>query len=99
MSTLEHIQGHSTFSEVNPRSISHTFSKFASHRNAGAAVAGADCEDRTVTGPSRARKEVIYVDLGYWATSRSIPKGESRLVGHQFVELMFRPTRFHAVVA
>ena len=25
------------------------------------------CEDRIGTGPPRARTEVIYVDLGYWA--------------------------------
>jgi len=27
------------------------------------------CEDRIGTGPPRARTEVIYVDLGYWAIS------------------------------
>ena len=33
-------------------------------------------EDRIGTGPPRARTEVIYVDLGYWAISGSIhPKG------------------------
>ena len=35
------------------------------------------CEDRIGTGPPRARTEVIYVDLGYWAISGSIhPKGD-----------------------
>jgi len=27
------------------------------------------CQDRIGTGPPRARTEVIYVDLGYWAIS------------------------------
>jgi hypothetical protein len=30
------------------------------------------CEDRIGTGLPRARTEVIYVDLGYWAISGSI---------------------------
>ena len=30
------------------------------------------CEDRIGTGPPRARTQVIYVDLGYWAISGSI---------------------------
>ena len=35
------------------------------------------CEDRIGTGPPRARTEVIYADLGYWAISGSIhPKGD-----------------------
>jgi len=32
-------------------------------------VPGTDCEDRIGTSPPRARTEVIYVDLGYWAIS------------------------------
>ena len=40
-------------------------------------LAMASCEDRIGTGPPRARTEVIYVDLGYWASSGSIhPKGD-----------------------
>jgi hypothetical protein len=31
-----------------------------------------ECEDRIGTGPPRARKEVKYVDLRYWALSGSI---------------------------
>jgi len=35
------------------------------------------CEDRLGTGPPRARTDVIYVDLGYWAISGWIhPKGD-----------------------
>ena len=29
---------------------------------------GLQCEDRIGTGPPRAKIEVIYVDLGYWAS-------------------------------
>ena len=40
------------------------------------------CEDRLGTGPPRARTEVIYVDLGYWAISGrgGAPSGGSPLV-------------------
>jgi len=33
------------------------------------------CEDLTETGPPRARTQVVYVDLGYWAISGSIQYG------------------------
>ena len=40
----------------------------------GFRIRGGDnlCEDRIGTGPPRARTEVIYVDLGYWAISGRI---------------------------
>ena len=35
------------------------------------------CEDRIGTGPPRAKTEVMYLDLEYWAISGSIhPKGD-----------------------
>jgi len=37
------------------------------------------CEDRLGTGPPRARTEVIYVDLGYWAVSGSSVFGGLRV--------------------
>ena len=38
----------------------------------GCVTACVSCEDRIGTGPSRARTEVIYANLGYWAISGSI---------------------------
>ena len=42
-----------------------------------------ECEERIGSGPPQARTEVIYVDLGYWATSGSLTLKARRFAGVQ----------------
>jgi len=64
---------------VHPRQL---WSGTESEQTATELVGRVQCEDRIGTGPPWARTEVIYVDLGYWAISGSIPpEGDPALWG------------------